>query len=350
MKRNLPILSPALKKMNAVAHFAVLKGLTPTCEANWLSVPFVMIALALCAGFGRAEEAGLKIAVIPKGTTHVFWKSVHAGADAAAKELGVEAVWQGPAKEDDRRMQIEVVQNFTSQKVGGIVLAPLDDQALKDAAESAVKSGIKVVIIDSGLRSDQYSSFVATDNFIGGKLAGKRLAEVMGGQGKALMLRYAEGSASTTQREEGFLEALKELKGIEVVSSNQYAGTTAGEAMKKADTLLLRFPGVNGIFCPNESSTFGMLQALKTQGLAGKIKFVGFDANDPLLQGLKNGEIHGLTVQNPFKMGYLGVKTVVAAIKGQKVDKRIDTGCMMVTLDNLKSPEVHDLLNPPLPK
>jgi ribose transport system substrate-binding protein len=279
----------------------------------------------------------------------VFWKSIHAGALKAGQELGVEVIWQGPQKEDDRKLQIEVVENFISRQVDAIVLAPLDDVALVNPVKTAMAKGIKVVIIDSGLAAEDYVCFAATDNLLGGKLAAKRLADAMGGKGKALMLRYAEGSASTMQREQGFLEGMKEAgPGIELVSTNQYGGVTAESAFQASQNLLTKFGDISGIFCPNESTTFGMLRALQTAGKAGKIQFVGFDASEPLVTALRHREIAGLTVQDPFKMGETGVRVAVAAVRGEKVEKRIDTGVVMVTPETMDQPEVKDLLNPDL--
>lgn len=308
-----------------------------------------LLTFLLMAGVLSAQDK-LSIAVIPKGTTHEFWKSIHAGAVKAGDELGVEIIWKGPQREDDREMQIQVVEDFISRKVSGIVLAPLDDKALARPVKEAMKRKVPVVIIDSGLQGKDYVSFVATDNHKGGMLGGERLAELLGGKGKVILLRYQEGSASTMERERGFLEAMKKHAGIEIVSENQYAGATAEAAYQKSEDLLTRFKDVNGIFCPNESSTFGMLRALKDAGLAGKVKFVGFDASEPLVAGLREGNIHGLVVQNPFKMGELGVRTIVAVIKGEKVKERIDTGVAIVTPENIEQQEIKDLLSPPIDK
>ncbi len=299
-----------------------------------------------------AGETGrkLNIAVVPKGTTHIFWKSVHAGAVKAGRELGVEISWQGPQVENERKQQIEVVQNFVSRGADALVLAPLDETALVPPVKAAAQRGIRTVVIDSGLKDDDITSFVATDNRAGGRLGGQRLAAVLNGQGKIILMRYAEGSASTREREEGFLEGLKAAApGIELLSTNQYGGVTAESAFQAAQNLLNRFGDqVNGIFCPNESTTFGMLRALKTSGLAGKVKFVGFDASEPLVQGLAAGEIQGLVVQDPLNMGYLGVKTAVAALRGEPVEKRIDTGAKLVTPENMREPAFHNLLEPDL--
>jgi len=317
----------------------------------------LLLAMTLVCFLGAGKTPGedakrLQIAVIPKGTSHEFWKSIHAGAVKASQELNVDVIWQGPQKEDDRNMQIQVVQNFISRGVDAIVLAPLDDVALVKPVEEAVKRGIKVAIIDSDIRTDAYSSFVATDNYKGGQISADRLGEVLEGKGKALMLRYAEGSASTMKREQGFLDEMKaKYPNIELVSTNQYGGVTGETAFQASQNLLNKYGDtIQGIFCPNQSTTYGMLRALQTSGRAGKIKFVGFDPYEPLMKAMKEGQMQGITAQNPFKMGYLGVKTAVAAIEGEKVDKRIDTGAYMITPDNMNAPDMQEVIAPDLAK
>ena len=303
---------------------------------------------------GGAGEKKLKIAMIPKGTTHEFWKSVEAGARDAEKELGtVEVIWKGPLKEDNKEEQVKVVEDFTGQGVDGIALAPLDDTALRMPAENAKKAGIPVLIFDSDLKNVEVVSFVATDNKKGGFMAGEHLAKLIGGKGKVILLRYQEGSASTAFREEGFLEAMKANPGITLVSDNRYAGATVESALAESENLLSRFknpdgsPGVDGIFCPNESSTAGMLRALQDSTWAGKVRFVGFDASAKLVEALGAGQLDGLILQNPRRMGYLAIKTMVEAIKGGKPEKRIDTGATLVTKANMKEPDVAKLLETP---
>jgi ribose transport system substrate-binding protein len=331
---------------------------------SFLRLPLFMAGLLLAtllpgcnnlANSGKAEagadsERRLRIAVIPKGSTHFFWKSVHAGAAKAAEESNVEIIWQGPQKEDDRQMQIQVVQNFVSQGVDGIVLAPLDDRSLVPPVKAAINRSIPVVIFDSDLTYKNYASFVATNNFEGGRLCAKRLASIMEGKGKAIMLRYSEGSASTAERERGFLEGMQEYgPQIELISTNQYAGATFEKAFQVSQNLLNRFgEQVDGVYCPNESSTQGMLRALQTSGRAGRVRFVGFDSNETLVKALRDGQIHGLAVQDPFNMGYMGVKTAAAVVRGQKYVKHIDTGITMVTPDNVDNPQTQELLNPDL--
>jgi len=317
---------------------------------------FVLL-LAIAFGCNRSKPGGKKltIAVIPKGTSHEFWKSIHAGAIKAARELStpgaeVEVIWKGPLREDDREQQIQVVEGFASQGVNGIVLAPLDNRALARPVDEAKTAGVPTVIIDSALESQSIVSFVATDNRKGGMLGADRLGELMGGKGKAILLRYAEGSASTEEREAGFLQEMKQkYPNIELISTDQYAGATRDTAKRASENLLNRFgDDVQGIFCPNESTTAGMLSALQDIGKAGKITFVGFDTSQMFIDAMGAKQLQGIVVQNPFNMGYLGVKTMVESLQGKPVEKRIDTGVTMITPDNLNAAETQALLHPPL--
>jgi ribose transport system substrate-binding protein len=308
--------------------------------------------------FALAAES-YKIAVIPKGTTHEFWKSINAGAVKAQREINaaagsevVKIIWKGPLKEDDREQQVQVVENFVGSKVSAIVLAPLDRRALVAPVETAGRAKIPVVVIDSGLETKSIASFVSTDNREGGRIAGRQLGKLLGGKGNVIMLRLQVGSASTEAREEGFLEAItKEFPAIKVISSNQYAGATRDTAKQASENLINRFgKQINGIFTCNESGTAGMLLALRDAGLAGKVKFVGFDSGEALNAGLMAGHIDGLVVQNPMRMGYLGVKTAYAVLRGEKVEAVLDTGVGFVTKANFNDPAMADIVNPPLDK
>jgi len=312
-----------------------------------LRVAFALASVAAAPFALSLSAAPEKIAVIPKGTTHSFWKTVEAGARQAGTELGVEIIWKGPLKEDDRAQQIGVVQQFVGSGVDAIVLAPLDDTALRTPVKSAMDRKIPVVIFDSALKAEagkDFVSFVATDNRLGGRIGGEELARLLGGKGKVVLLRYAEGSASTAEREAGFLEAMKAHPGITVTVDNRYGGATISSAQDAAMNLIDKLREADGIFCPNESSTQGMLLALRQTGLAGKKHFVGFDTNSLLLGALKRGEIKALVAQNPKKMGYLGVKTAVQHLRGEKVPTSVDTGCVLVTTQNLDSAEVRAVL------
>jgi len=318
----------------------------------------VAFTLALAGASLAFAADAFKIAVIPKGTTHEFWKSIHAGAKKAELELkaegvNVQIIWKGPLKEDDREQQIQVVENFIGQRVSGIVLAPLDRRGLVAPVETAVQGKIPVIVIDSGIESKAPASFISTDNREGGRIAARELGKMLGGKGNVIMLRLQVGSASTEEREEGFLEVMKkDFPAIKLVSTDQHAGATRDTAKRVSENLLNRFGRqVNGIFCCNESSGAGMLLALRDAGLAGgKVKFVAFDSGEMLNAGLMAGDVQGLVVQNPMKMGYLGVKSMVALLRGEKLAPVVDTGVGFVTKANFNSPEMADIVHPPLDK
>jgi ribose transport system substrate-binding protein len=312
--------------------------------------PWLLALAVLPSAWGVTYQIG----VVPKGTTHEYWKSIHAGALQAQRELkaaGIDVVilWKGPLREDDREQQVQVVENFVGRQVSGIVLAPLDDRALVAPVEEAVAAHIPVVVIDSALRSTLPSSFVATDNREGGRIAARCLGQLMRGRGQAILLRYAVGSASTEERETGFLEVMRrDFPGIELVSTEQHAGATRDTAKQASENLLNRYGAqVSGVFASNESAAAGMLLALRDAGLAGgKVKFVGFDSGEALDAGLAAGDIQGLVVQDPVKMGYLGVKTLAAVLHGDPVPARIDTGVGLVTPANMHEPAQAALLHP----
>ena len=289
-----------------------------------------------------------RIAVIPKGTTHVFWKSVEAGARKAEGELNVEVIWKGPLREDDRAEQIKVVEQFVSEGVDGICLAPLDNEALARPIAAAMGRNIPVVVFDSSVRGEpgkDFVSYVATNNTKGGQMAGEQLAKLLGGKGKVVLLRYGVGSGSTTERETGFLQALKAHPEITLLVENRYAGATVNTAKSEAMKLIDQLKQADGVFAPNESSTLGMLGALQDNGLTGKIKFVGFDATPRLVEAMQKGEIQALVAQDPTRMGYLAVQTCVKHINGEKVEAVIDTGVRLLTPESLNDAETRTFLN-----
>ena len=213
---------------------------------------------------------------------------------------------------------------------------------------------------DSGLQGENYVCYVATDNFKAGQLAGQYMAKLLAGKGKVAVLRYAEGSDSTMKREDGFLDAIRTVSGIEVVTSNQYAGVSTESALKAAENLLARFGAtagnlqIDGIFCATEPTTLGILRALENAGCAGKVRFVGFDSSEKIIAALQAGELDGFVVQNPMKIGYLGAKTLVQHLRSESGTsagpRRIDTGSILITRQNINDPEIHELLHPDLSK
>jgi ribose transport system substrate-binding protein len=334
-----------LNRARAFLYFSSMKPLS------------ILAGLAvLCPPLAFAADSHT-IAVIPKATSHEFWKSIHAGAVKAQRELQekgakVEIIWQGPLREDNRDQQIQVVENFISRRISGIVLAPTDAKALVSPVNTAARAKVPVVIIDSGLKSDKYVSFVATDNYKGGVLAGEQMAKLLGGKGNVILLRYQTGSASTEEREAGFLDAIKKVPGIKIISSDQHGGATRELCYQAAQNVLNRYgKEVNGIFGPCEPVANGIIMALRNAGkAAGAVKVVGFDAGGQTVEALKKGDVQAVIVQNPLRMGYLGVMTMFDHLQGKPVEKRIDTGVYVVTAENMETPEMKDLLYPPLDK
>ena len=290
-------------------------------------------------------QTKLRIAVVPKGLAHQFWLTIKAGADAAAAEGGAEVIWQGPAKETEVENQINIVQDMITSKVNALVLAACDEQALIPTVQMAVDAGIPVITIDSGVASELPASFVATDNVAGAKMAADTLAGLIGNAGTVGLIPFIKGAATSNMREEGFLEGIKTHPEISV-SATLYCQSDVEEAMAVTQDMLTQDAGMKGIFATNEPAAIGAAAALKAAGRAGEVKLVAFDGAEEEIKGLQDGSIHALIVQNPYRMGYLGVKAALDAIAGKPVEKRIDTGVTVVTMENFNDPEIQKLLYP----
>ena len=304
----------------------------------------------------KADLSSLKgktihLAFIPKGMQNVYWKSVEKGmrvAEAEEKAAGINLTidWQGPASEEDVPAEVSLVETYVSQKLDGIILCPMDLNALVAPADRARHAGIPLVIVDSSLNYKDIVSFVGTNNKNAGVLAATELAKEMGDKGNVILLRYRVGSASTTDREEGFLAELKKNHpNLTVISSNIFSGDDIDKAISVSADLLNTFKGkVDGVFAPNEPSTNAMLKALENAKLAGNVKFVGFDGDTINMDGLARGEIGAIVLQYPYQMGYLGVKTMLAKLAGQNVVDNVDTGTVVLRKDNQNEPAVKALL------
>ena len=285
------------------------------------------------------------IAVIPKGTSSVFWESVRLGAQKAGEELGYEISWNGPELESDRERQIQIVEDFIAWKVAGIVLAPNGSNALVPKVEEMFAKNIPCVIIDSEIDTDKYVSFAATNNYQGGVIAARRMGKILNGKGKVIVTKFMPGSGSTINRENGFIDTIdKEFPDIEIVDT-KYGMATVETALQAAEDLLTKHAQLDGLYASNASTSVGSAQALQSQGRTDSIKMVGFDAEETLIDKLRSGVIDSLVVQDPYKMGYIGVKTLVDKINGKEVPKLIDTGVELVTLERLEEPKIKALLN-----
>jgi len=285
------------------------------------------------------------IAVVPKGMAYSFWKIVKAGADAAGQEFGAKIEWKGPDQETDVARQKAIIENFITAKVDAIVMAACDSKALIDKVQQARTAGIPVITIDSGIDSNDALSFVATDNVKGAREGTEKLIELVGGEGEIGCIPFIKGAATSDMREQGFDEAVKANPKAKAVKP-LYSEGDAAKAMKAAENMMTSNPNLRGIFAANEPGAIGAAQAIKQRGKAGEIKLVAFDAADAEINALKEGVIQALVVQDPFKMGYDGVRLAIDAIQGKEIEDRVDTGVTLVTMDNFDDPEVQKLLFP----
>ncbi|WP_273836303.1 ABC transporter substrate-binding protein [Guptibacillus sedimenti] len=317
------------------------------------SIVFLAVMLVL-GGCSSTESGGsesgksdkpLNVALVVKSIDSEYWLTVKAGAEKAAEELGVDLSFKGAPTETDISGQINIVENAVNQHMDGIVLAASDTKALVAPTERAIAADIPVVTIDSGIDSDKPQSYIATDNEKAAQEAAKTLADMVGEEGEVAMVSFVPGAATAVMRETGFKDGIEEFPDMEIVTT-QYSQSDKAKALAVTGDIMTANPDVTGIFATNNKSALGAAQALKQKGLQDKVDLVAFDADPDEISALKEGTIDALVVQNPYMMGYDGVKNVVKAINGEEIDKKVDTGVTVVTRDNLDDDEVQKLLYP----
>ena len=307
--------------------------------ARKLLVSLALVGIAL-AGLGCDKgDKQLTFAVIPKADVFTFWPTVKKGAAAGCEEVGAKMLWRGAKDETSVTDEIQIVELMIAKRVDGIVLAPQSDTALAQVVEKATAAGIPVVIIDSGLKSDKQVSFVATDNYQGGVTGAKRLAEVIGEKGKVALIKNIPGSASTEAREAGFRDTIKEYGDIELVDERHAMGNST-KANEVVTTILGKHADLAGIFTANEPGAIGAVNAAKKEKKVGQVHIVGFDASKSLIAGIREGTLDSTIVQDPYKMGYMGVKVLYDHIQGKTVDKEVKTAAKLVTKENLDTEEI----------
>lgn len=310
---------------------------------------FVILAALACALTACNRNQKRVIAVIPKGSAHLFWQSVHAGANKAAAESNVEIAWNGPATETDFNAQLQIVDSMINRHVDAIALAPIDKKSMVSVVERAAQQKIPVVIFDSGIDTEQFVAQVATDNFHAGEIAAERVGKLLNGKGKIAIVAVQPGAASTMAREDGFEQKIKSaFPGIAIVGK-QYGWADFSKSLTVAENMMTANPDLDVLFASNESSTVGAVQAIK--GRTGtRVKLVGFDWSPTLLDDLKSGVIDSLVAQDPFRMGYDSVKSAVAKLDGQTVQKIQNLAPRLVDRDNINTPDVQAQINPDLKK
>jgi len=322
-------------------------------KQNILRLIILMSLVTLTSGLlvackrGEQKKNQPVIAVIPKGVSHSFWLTMKSGADAAGKELGATIDWKGPASETDIAGQINIVEDAINRQVDGIVIAPSHGDSLVPIVERAQREGIPVSIFDSGISTEKYLSYVATDNRAGGALAADRMGERLNGKGKVAILGVKKGSVSTDEREQGFADRLKEkFPEIQVVQW-LYGDANASKSLSTAEDILTTHPDLSGLFASNESSTVGAVRAIRQRNLGARVVLIGFDATPDLVSNVRDSSIDSLVIQNPFKMGYEGVRTILDKLAGREPARHIDTGVSLLTRENVDTPEIQQLIKTP---
>ena len=306
------------------------------------------IALFACAGCQRSSKK--VIGVVSKGQAHQFWQSIHAGAVSASRDYGVDILWNGPADERDIARQIQIVETMVTRRVDGLAVAPAERTALVQPIEAAVKSGIPVLIYDSGLDATDYLSFVATNNHEAGEMAARKLGALLNGKGKVIAIDHMPGSASSTDRETAFTATIgKEFPNIQIVG-RQYGMADRANVLAVAENLLAAHPDIDGLFASAESSSVGAALALKARRLAGKVRVVAFDSSPDLVEDLRDGTIDALVAQDPFKVGYKAVQLLAEKLRGNNPPKKVDLSAILITRDDLAKPEIKAMLFPNLSK
>ena len=304
----------------------------------------LLFLLLIAAPACRRTEKTI-VGVVPKGANHIFWQTVHAGAIKAGREYGFDIQWNAASLEIDSSRQIEIVESMINQHLAGIVLAPVDKSALVAVVERAGRAGIPVSIFDSGIDTDRILCYVATNNLEAGRMAARRMGEILGGKGKVGVVGFMAGSASTMQREDGFTTEIRQkFPGIELTGV-LFGMADRAKAMAVAENMLTAHPDLAGIYADNESSAEGALQAVKSRG-ATNVKLVVMDASETLLAALRNGTVDSIVVQNPFRMGYESTKAIGMKLKGEVPPRLQDSGATLVRKEDLEKLEIKELLFP----
>jgi ribose transport system substrate-binding protein len=297
-----------------------------------------------------SHAADVTIPIIVKDTTSFYWQIVLAGARAAGKDLGVKVPELGAQSESDINGQISILENAVAGKPAAVVISPTEFKALGKPVDEAAKS-VPIIGIDSGADSKAFTSFLTTDNVQGGRIAADGLAaaiKTMSGKdsGDIAIITSLPGVGSLDQRRQGFLDQVKTKYPNLKVIADKYADGQATTGLNMMTDLITANPTLVGVFASNLIMAQGVGQAIAENKLGDKIKVIGFDSDDKTVGFLKEGALAGLVVQDPYRMGYDGIKTALAASKKQKVEANVDTGANLVTKANMADPKIDALINP----
>jgi ribose transport system substrate-binding protein len=315
---------------------------------NYLLI--ILSCLLIVSFSSAAKDKALNIVFIPKSSDQVFWDIMRSGVDEAMQELKTQEeitlTWRGPSYNDDTDAQIRILELYSRPNIDAIIIAPTDRERLTDPIQKASLLGIKVVVVDSAVNGSAHKAIITTNNYASGQLAAKHLSSILNNEGNVVVFRIVAGSASTDDRAQGFIDYIKQYAPNMKIIADIYGGGSRGKALHSATELLQESAHIDGIFAVNESATDGVLRALRNANQAGKIKLVGFDTSDFLLEGLKIGDVNGLIIQNPRQMGYLSIKAAVDAIHGHITTLKTSfTETSLITKDNYQSPEIRKIMS-----
>ncbi|PID59886.1 LacI family transcriptional regulator [candidate division KSB3 bacterium] len=282
-----------------------------------------------------------KIDLVSKGYQHEFWRTVEAGAQQAAMEFGVNVNFIGPEKETEIAKQLAMVENSINKRVDALAIAALDKDALKPVIKKVIKAGIPVVSFDSDVAGDITESFIATDNMAAGAIAANYMGKLVNGQGKVAVVAHSAGSTTGIERRDGFINEIKaKFPNIQLLNP-VYTDGDKNKSLAATLDLLNANPDLAGIYATNEGCAFGVAKAVEERGLTGdKLAVVGFDASEDLVRFIEKDVVDGTVIQDPFMMGYLSVESLVKLLNGEKIEKRIDTGAVLVTTKNITDEKI----------
>ncbi|GLO63355.1 LacI family transcriptional regulator [Vibrio sp. MACH09] len=312
---------------------------------KFIKLPLMLTLAAI--GFGTAQAKDeIYIPVVSKGYQHEFWQTVKLGSDTAAEELGIKTSFVGPADETQISQQIQLMEDMMARNPEAILLAALDSNALVLPVEEAKSRGIEIATFDSGVNSDIPKSFIATNNIKAGGDAAMALGQMLKGKGKVGIVAHVAGTQSAIERSNGFIDAMKkyypEINLLEV----QYSDGDPQKSMDKTIDMYRANPDLAAVYATNEGATLGVANAIDSMNLAGKVLVVGFDSTEGIISFLKAGTIQGFVVQDAYQIGYQGLKTLYAVLKGKNVPPVMDIPVKVITADNIDSPEMQTLLYP----
>lgn len=290
-------------------------------------------------GFGKTIE------MVSKGYQHEFWKTVELGAKDAAKAAGLELNFIGPEKESEVGKQVGMVENAINKNVDVIALAPLDTNALFPVAKRAVDRGIEIVTFDSNIRGNIEKSFIATDNIAAAAKAADYMAKLINYEGKVAIVSHNAGTSTAIEREKGFRDEMKKYPKIKILNT-QFSEGDKSKALAITQDIILANPDLKGVFGTNEGAAVGAARAIEERKVQNKVVLVGFDSSEDEIKYINSGVMKGLVTQNPYMIGYRTVEAAANILENKKIEKRVDTGSVLVTKENINEPEIQKILNP----